>query len=66
MVNEANFDNLTQESAFSFERGVPDRTVMVFVSNEEQAAEAMEAGAYKAGGADLVLEISKGRIDVVS
>jgi len=48
----------------SFERGVPDRSVLVFVSNEEQEAEAMEAGAYKAGGADLVQEISKGRLDV--
>jgi len=48
----------------SFERGVPDRNVLVFVANEEQAAEAMEAGAYKAGDADLVSEISKGRIDV--
>jgi len=48
----------------SFDRGVPDRNVLVFVANEEQAAEAMEAGAYKAGDIDLVNEISKGRIDV--
>lgn len=53
-------------SCFSFERGVPDRNVFVFVANEEQAAEAEAAGAYKTGGEDMISEISKGRVDVVS
>jgi len=48
----------------SFDRGVPDRNVLVFTATEEQATEAMEAGAYKTGDADLISEISKGRIDV--
>ena len=50
---------------FSFDRGIPDRNVLVFTATEEQATEAMEAGAYKTGDADLISEISKGRIDVV-
>ena len=39
--------------------------MLVFTATEEQATEAMEAGAYKTGDADLISEISKGRIDVV-
>ena len=45
---------------------MPDRNVFVFVANEEQAAEAVAAGAYKTGGEDEISEISKGRVDVVS
>ena len=48
----------------AYDRGVPDRNVMAFVPNEEMEKVALEAGASKAGGEDLITGIAKGRIDI--
>ena len=48
------------------DRNVPDRQVMCFVPNEEMRLEVLQAGAVMAGGADLIMEVAKGRIDIVS
>ena len=50
----------------AYDRKVPDRTVMAFVPNEELRQAALEAGALHAGGEELILEVTKGRIDLVS
>ena len=49
----------------AYDRGIPDRSVLAFVSNEDQAKLATEAGALRAGGEDLVSDIAKGRSDIV-
>lgn len=48
----------------SYDRNVPDRCVMCFVPNEELRLAAMQAGAVQAGGHDLIIEVSKGRVDI--
>ena len=50
----------------AYDRNVPDRQVLCFVPNEEMRLEALQAGAVKAGGAELIMEVAKGRIDTVS
>ena len=50
----------------AYDRNVPDRQVLCFVPDEEKRLEALQAGAVKAGGADLIMEVAKGRIDIVS
>ena len=50
----------------AYDRNVPDRQVMCFVPNEEMRLEVLQAGAVMAGGADLIMEVAKGRIDIVS
>ena len=50
----------------AYDRKVPDRTVMAFVPNDELRQAALEAGALHAGGEELILEVTKGRIDLVS
>ena len=47
-----------------YERGVPDRNVVCFVPNEDLRLQALQAGATMAGGHDLVMEISKGQVDI--
>lgn len=49
-----------------YERNVPDRQVACFVPNEELRLQALQEGAVMAGGADLVMDISRGRVDIVS
>eukprot|EP00093_Oithona_nana_P008904 08904.XXX_29256_32054_1 [CDS] Oithona nana genome sequencing. len=48
----------------AYDRNVPDRQVMCFVPNEEMRLEVLQAGAVMAGGADLIMEVAKGRIDI--
>ena len=50
----------------AYDRNVPDRQVLCFVPNEEMRLEALQAGAVKAGGAELIMEVAKGRVDTVS
>ena len=50
----------------AYDRQVPDRAVMAFVPNEEMRQTAVEAGAVHAGGVELINEIVRGRIDLVS
>lgn len=47
-----------------YDRNVPDRQVACFVPNEEMRLQALQDGAIMAGGADLVMDISRGRVDV--
>jgi ribosomal protein L1 len=49
----------------SFERGVVEKTVLVFAKTPEDQNAALEAGAKKAGGLDLIDDISKGKLDVI-
>ena len=50
----------------AYDRNVPDRQVLCFVPTEEMKLEALQAGAVKAGGPELIMEVAKGRIDTVS
>ena len=45
---------------------VATKSICVFVASEEERKAAIEAGAANAGGADLVQEIMKGRVEIVS
>ena len=49
-----------------YDRQVPDRVVMCFVPNETMKIEALQNGAKLAGGTDLIMDVQKGRVDVVS
>lgn len=49
----------------SFERGVVEKTVLVFAKTIEDQNVALEAGAKKAGGLDLIDDIAKGKLDVI-
>ena len=49
-----------------YERGVPVRNVLCFVPNEEMRIQALQSGAIIAGGHDLIMEVSKGQVDIVS
>lgn len=48
----------------AYDRGVPDRSICAFVTDDEMANAAMEAGAVKTGGEEFIKELAKGRIDV--
>lgn len=48
----------------AYDRGVPDRSVCAFVTDDEMANAAIEAGAIKTGGEEFIKELAKGRIDV--
>lgn len=48
-----------------FERGVEEKTIMVFSKNEESLKLARDAGAERAGGIDLIEDIAKGKIEVI-
>jgi len=48
-----------------FERGVTQKTIMLFAKNEEGLIAAKEAGADRAGGIELIEDIAKGKIDVI-
>merc|ERR1719391_1573990 len=48
-----------------FERGVANKSIMVFTKSEEGQKIAREAGAERAGGSDLIENIAKGSVDVV-
>ncbi|CAB4059860.1 RP-L1 [Lepeophtheirus salmonis] len=43
---------------------IPSKTVCIFVPDEESKKIAVDAGASLAGGEDLIMDISKGRVDV--
>ena len=43
----------------SFERGVVEKSVLVFAKTIEEQNAAVEAGAKKAGGSDLIDDIAK-------
>ena len=45
-----------------FERGVEEKTIMVFSKNEESLKLARDAGAERAGGIDLIEDIAKVRV----
>ncbi len=49
-----------------FGRNVALKNVCAFVPNEEEEAKAKEAGAALVGGTELITEIIKGRVDIVS
>lgn len=44
---------------YPFERGVAEKTIMVFAKSEEALKEARTAGAERAGGVDLIEDIAK-------
>jgi len=48
-----------------FERGVTQKTIMLFAKNDESLKAAKEAGAERTGGVELIEDISKGKIDVI-
>ena len=48
-----------------YERNIPDRVVLCFVPTEEMRLEALQNGAVMAGGADLISDVQKGRVDLV-
>jgi len=48
-----------------FERGVAEKTIMVFAKNEEALQVARDAGVERAGGLDLVDDIAKGKVEVI-
>ncbi len=48
----------------AYDRNVPDRQVVVFVPNEDLRLMALQEGALMAGGHDLIMEISKGQVDI--
>lgn len=48
-----------------FERGVAEKSIMVFAKNEASIQEALDAGAHKAGGLDLVEDIAKGKVEII-
>ena len=50
--------------AHAYDRGVPDRSICAFVTDDEMANAAMEAGAVKTGGEEFIKELAKGRIDI--
>jgi len=50
--------------AHAYDRGVPDKSICAFVTDDEMANAAMEAGAVKTGGEEFIKELAKGRIDV--
>ena len=50
----------------SFGASMALKSICVFVSTEEEKRTAMEAGAANAGGAELIDEIMKGRVEIVS
>ena len=47
-----------------YERGVAEKHILVFCKTQEEIKLAEDAGAKKAGGSDLVLDILKGKTDV--
>jgi len=47
-----------------FERGVAEKSILVFCKEPEMAKLALNAGALKAGGLELVDEVVKGKLDV--
>jgi len=49
----------------AFERGVVEKSVLVFANTMEDQNAALEAGAKKAGGADLIDDIAKGKVDII-
>jgi len=49
----------------AFERGVSEKTILVFAKNEDALHEAREAGAERAGGLELVDDIAKGKVEVL-
>jgi len=48
-----------------FERGVSEKAIMVFAKSEETWRIAKAAGAERAGGAELIEDIAKGKVEVV-
>jgi len=50
--------------AHPFERGVAEKSVLVFVQNPDAAKAAEAAGAARVGGLELVEDIAKGKVDV--
>nr|ADD38009.1 39S ribosomal protein L1, mitochondrial [Lepeophtheirus salmonis] len=47
-----------------YDEEIPSKTVCIFVPDEESKQIAVDAGASLAGGEDLIMDISKGRVDV--
>ena len=47
-----------------YERGVAEKHILVFCKTQEEIKLVEDAGAKKAGGSDLVLDILKGKTDV--
>merc|ERR1719352_2006866 len=47
-----------------FERGVAEKVILAFCKEPEDIKAAEEAGAFKAGGVDMIDEIVKGKMDV--
>ena len=48
-----------------YNENVSPKNVCVFVEGQEEAEEALKSGAFTVGGAELITEIAKGRVDVV-
>jgi len=49
----------------AFERGVAEKNILVFAKNTEDQEAAIEAGAQKAGGSELIEDIAKGKIEIM-
>jgi len=47
-----------------FERGVAEKSILVFCKDPDTAKQALAAGALKAGGLELVDEVAAGKVDV--
>ena len=47
-----------------FERGVAEKSIMVFAKDPDIQKLAIKAGANQAGGMEMIDEIAKGRLDV--
>ena len=58
--------NKTVPIVKTYERNMPDRRVVCFVPNEELRIAALQEGAIMAGGQELIIEVSKGRVDTVN
>jgi len=48
----------------AYDRGIPDKSICAFVTSEAMGDEAVEAGAIKTGGEELIKEVAKGRVDI--
>eukprot|EP00088_Acartia_fossae_P023977 TRINITY_DN24938_c0_g1_i1.p1 TRINITY_DN24938_c0_g1~~TRINITY_DN24938_c0_g1_i1.p1 ORF type:complete len:401 (-),score=59.12 TRINITY_DN24938_c0_g1_i1:32-1204(-) len=49
----------------SFERGVTEKSILVFAKSTEAQKEAMDAGAQRTGGLELIDDIAKGKLEIL-
>jgi len=49
----------------AFERGVAEKSIVVFAKNTVDQEAAIQAGAQKAGGSELIEDIAKGKVEII-